>query len=287
MSSLRGAVVGMREHRLVKSRLASTGGRQWLSEISGMYLSAASILAFLIFWEVAVRVMRIPVYLLPPPSSVFMRAIEVRGPLATHAWSTIQEIMGGFGLSVVFGVLVGTFIVASGTLERILYPALILAQTVPKVALAPLFIIWLGFGIESKVVIAFLIAFFPVVINTTLGLRTPSDELIDLARSMGGSTYQVFVKIRFPSALPNIFAGLKVSSTFAVVGALVGEFVGSDRGLGYFLVVNQTMVETHNVFAAILVTAVLGMGFYAILGMLERLLIPWRQKSVEAENLLS
>ena len=188
--------------------------------------------ALLVVWEAGARVLGVPVFLLPPPSAIALSFIENWSLLLFHGWITTAEILLGFALSIVVGIPLALAIFLWPTFSRSILPLLVSTQAMPKVAVAPLFLVWFGFGLLPKVLIAFLIAFFPVVINTAVGLASIEPEKIYLARSMGFGASATFFKIRLPNALPAIFGGLKISITLAVVGAVVGEFVGGDAGLG-------------------------------------------------------
>jgi NitT/TauT family transport system permease protein len=195
--------------------------------------------------------------------------------LALHTAVTLYEILWGFALAVLIGVPLAMVIVASPSFERAVYPLLVASQSVPKIAVAPLLIFWAGLGIFPKILVAFLISFFPVVIDTVVGLRSVEPEMLHLARSMGASGPKVFLKIRLPHALPNVFAGLKVAVTLAVVGAIVGEFIQADRGLGYALLQANAMLNTKLSFATIVILAVIGVVLFAVVDRIERWLIPW------------
>jgi len=183
----------------------------------------------------------------------------------------------GFLLSVFGGVLIGAIVVSSRFCERFVYPMVVALNSVPKVAIAPLFVIWLGTGAEPKVAIAFLIAVFAVIVDTIHGLRSVPPDVADLGRVLRGRWYDVFFKIRLPSAMPSIIAGMKVAVSLALVGAIVGEFVSSQRGLGYVIMSAQGMFDTPRVFAALFFLALLGMLLYGALVWFERLAMPWRQ----------
>jgi len=185
-----------------------------------------------------------------------------------------MEIVLGFVLSVAIGVPLALAIYLWTPFARAVYPILVSSQAVPKVAVAPLFLVWFGFGLLPKVLIAFLIAFFPVVINTAMGLAALEREKLYLARSMGLGPVATFFKIQLPNALPSIFAGFKISITFAVVGAVVGEFVGGQGGLGYLLLIANGNMDTPLLFAGIVALTLLGVVFFALIGLLERLVLP-------------
>jgi NitT/TauT family transport system permease protein len=235
----------------------------------------ASVAAALAVWEAVVVGFRLPEYLLPPPSGILAALAQEWRYLALHTGVTVYEILCGFVLAAAVGVPLAVLIVYSPLLERALYPLLVASQSVPKIAIAPLLIFWAGLGLFPKVLVAFLIAFFPVVIDTVVGLRSVEPEMLHLARSMGASEGKVFLKIRLPHALPNIFAGFKVAVTLAVVGAIVGEFIQADRGLGYALLQANAMLNTRLSFATILILGAVGTVLFAVVDALERRLIPW------------
>jgi NitT/TauT family transport system permease protein len=225
-------------------------------------------------WEAAARVFSFPPYLLPAPSAIIDSMDTNAAVLIKQSVITTVEIMLGFALSVVVGVPLALAIFLWKPFARTVYPLLISSQAVPKVAIAPLFLVWFGFGLMPKVLIAFLIAFFPVVINTAMGLASVEREKIYLAQSMGLGAVSTFFKIQLPTAMPSIFAGLKISITFAVVGAVVGEFVGGQGGLGYLLLIANGNMDTALLFAGIVALTLLGIVLFALIGLIERLVLP-------------
>jgi NitT/TauT family transport system permease protein len=234
-----------------------------------------AMVGLLVVWQIFVIVFNIAPYLLPKPTDVLVTLIRDLPDLMAQSLVTIEEIVLGFALSVVVGIPLAVGIVTWRGFEKTVYPLLVASQTVPKVAIAPLFLVWFGFGQTPKVLIAFLIAFFPIVIDTAVGLRSVPTEMTDLAHSMGASPLALFWKIRFPYALPNVFGGLKVGITLAVIGAIVGEFVGADSGLGYVLVIANGRLNTSLLFAAILVLVLIGVVTFLIVDVAERFAIPW------------
>jgi len=239
--------------------------------------------ALVVGWEFGVKLGNVPAYLLPPPTAVFASLVNDWKVIYLNTFPTLIAILGGFALSVVIGIPLATVIVFSRLAERMLYPPMIASQAIPKVAIAPLFIVWMGFGVMPKVWIAFLIAFFPVVIDTVVGLRSVQPEMLQLGRSMGGGTLRVFLKLRLPNALPNIFAGLKVAIALAVVGAITGEFVGSQSGLGYLLTSASGQMDTALVFAVLVVISVIATLLFMIIEAVEKLVIPWHS-SMRSRN---
>lgn len=238
----------------------------------------------LLIWEFGVRLGHVPSYLLPPPSTIAATLVADWHMIYLNIESTLVAILGGFALSVVIGIPLATLIVFSRFAERALYPPMVASQAIPKVAVAPLFIVWMGYGIMPKLWIAFLIAFFPIVIDTVIGLRSLPPEMLQLGRSMGGGGLRVFLKLRLPSALPNLFGGMKVAITLAVVGAITGEFVGSQAGLGYLLTSASGQMDTALVFAVLVTISVIAMILFMIIEALERLTIPWHA-SMRSRNI--
>jgi NitT/TauT family transport system permease protein len=231
--------------------------------------------AFLVIWQIGVIVFRAPAYLLPPPSAIFHVIVDEFPRLLEHGWVTLYEMLLGYGLAVLVAVPLAIAITASQRFDRFVMPTLLFFQVVPKVAIAPLFLVWFGVGALPKVLVAFLISFFPIVIDAAVGLRSMSTEMNDLARSMGATRMQVFAQFRLPTSLPYLFSGLKVAATLAVAGAVVGEFVGADKGLGYLLLVTNSNLETALMFATIVALTIIGLVFFYLVEFLEALLIPW------------
>jgi NitT/TauT family transport system permease protein len=229
----------------------------------------------LVGWDLAVRLLGVPPYLVPRPGAVVTRIADDAALLARHGAITFAESVGGFLLSVALGVPLGMVLVGSRLLERAVMPLLVLSQSFPKIAIAPLIVIWFGLGVLPKLVIGFLIAFFPVVISAIAGMRSVDPDLLDLARSMQGTGLRTFLKIRVPFALPQMFAGFKVAVAFATVGAVVGEWVGAESGLGYLLLWANANLDTPLLFAILVCLMVIGLVLYYAVELLERLLLPW------------
>ncbi|HWV88731.1 MAG TPA: ABC transporter permease [Burkholderiales bacterium] len=235
----------------------------------------AGILVFLAVWEAGVRILKVPPYLMPPPSAVFFVFVNEFQKLLYHGWVTTYEMLAGYALAVAVAVPLAIAITSSERFDRFITPQMLFFQVVPKVAIAPLFLVWFGVGATPKILVAFLISFFPIVIDAAVGLRSMSAEMRDLARSMGASRWQVFAQFRLPTSLPYLFSGLKVAATLAVAGAVVGEFVGADKGLGYLLLVTNSNMETALMFATIVALTIIGLVFFYAVEFLEKLLIPW------------
>lgn len=235
----------------------------------------------LVVWDVFVRIFDIPAYLVPAPSLVLQEIIDRRMDLLHASMWTALEIWAGFGLAILVGLGLGIPIAYSRVLENSVLPLVVVLQVIPKVAVAPIFLIWLGYGLSPKILVACLIAFFPILINTIKGLRTVELELVQWIGTLGASRLQLFVKLALPWSLPYVFAAMKVAITFAVVGAIVGEFVGADRGLGYLILASTNVLDTKLTFAALAVLSLIGMISYWIVLLAERWLIPWEQSLEE------
>ncbi len=231
--------------------------------------------AFILLWQVAVSFLGVREYLLPSPLAVLREMFAGDIPWARHAWVTALEIVGAFALAGVSGVVLGIAIAWSPALSRALTPFLVFVNTLPKVAVAPLFLMWMGYGIFPNMLIGALIGFFPVVINTAVGLTQIDDDLIDLGRVFNAPKWKVFVKIRLPNAMPYILSALKITATAAVVGAVVGEFVASQRGLGYVIITTQSSMNTPAAFAALVWISLLGLLLFGLVALMARLFVPW------------
>ncbi len=247
----------------------------WRAAVMAKMLPLAGIVAFLVVWEVGVRVFKAPAYLIPAPSRIAGVFVDEFPKLVYHGWFTTYEMLLGFALAVAIAIPLAIGITSSQRFDRFITPQMLFFQVVPKVAIAPLFLVWFGVGTTPKVLVAFLIAFFPIVIDAAVGLRSMSSEMRDLARSMGASRWQVFARFRLPTSLPYLFSGLKVAATLAVAGAVVGEFVGADKGLGYLLLVTNSNMETALMFATIVALTVIGLVFFYAVEFVESILIPW------------
>jgi NitT/TauT family transport system permease protein len=236
--------------------------------------------AFFLVWEMLVHVLGMKAVILPPPTTTFGTMWAKRAYLLQHTWPTVIAISVGFLIAAVSGFAIAVAIAYSRRINEITYPFLVAAQVVPKIALAPLFLIWFGVGLLPKVIIAALIAFFPIVINTAKGLTSVEPELIQFMRSLGASWREIFFKISLPWALPYIFAAFKISITLAVVGAVVGEFIASDVGLGYVINYANITLETEVMFAGLLLLSAVGILLFLVIVLLERYVMSW-QAAVE------
>jgi NitT/TauT family transport system permease protein len=250
-----------------------------MRELWGRTARAGTVLAVLIgslvLWELTVLVFGPSPLILPAPSAIFASFLEAPSIYLRHAGFTLLTTAIGFGLAVGLGVALAIGIIYSRLLEHTVYTLLVTLNSVPKVALAPLFVIWMGTGAEPRVAIALMLALFPIVIDTVLGLRSVEPDMLSLARVYRASALKVLVRVRLPYALPSIFAGMKVGISFALVGAIVGEFVAGATGLGHLILIAQGQFDTPRVFVSLLALGVMGTALFYLIDLAERLMLPW------------
>jgi NitT/TauT family transport system permease protein len=246
--------------------------------LRGLMPALALAAALLVFWELVIRLFNVPTFVLPAPTAIVSSLVANWRALAVAAKATALEVLFGFVLSAAVGILVALAIVRFERFGRALYPLIVLFQNVPKVALAPIFILWSGYDLAPKILLIVVIAFFPVAIDMLAGLQSVEPSFVSLMRSVGASKGKIMLRVRIPHSLPHLMAGLKVAITFSVIGAIVGEFAGANRGLGYVIQFASTQLDTPLIFAALIVVSVLGLAFYYIVEFAERVLVPWAPK---------
>lgn len=254
------------------------------SRTGARWNTALGFVGMLVLWEAAVRLLGVKLYILPPPSIVAATLWTKGGTIATAAWYTAQPMLIGFVLAVVIGVALALAFAVSRLFEQVVYPQIVFLQIIPKIAVAPLFMIWFGYGLTSKVLVVFLLSFFPVVVSAVQAFRSVDPDILDLARVTGASSVRMFWRVQVPHALPTLFTGIKVAAALAATAAVVAEFVSSDRGLGYLLVDYTNRFETPGVFAAILVLSLMGLLLYGAVELIERVSIPWHVSRRLAEG---
>ena len=235
----------------------------------------AGLAIIILIWHYYVVLMQVPVVVLPTPLQVLKAMIDEARILTEEGWVTALECIYGFALSLVIGIPIAVVMTYSRMANHMFYPLLVASQSIPKVAVAPILLVWFGTGIKSKLAMAFVIAFFPVVVDTATGLRSTSPDLLELARSLQCTRLQTFFKIQLPSALPSIFSGAKIAVTLSVIGAVIGEFIGSNEGLGNLLLTANSQLNSPLVWASLTVLSVLGMILYGLVVLAEKLMMPW------------
>lgn len=266
----------------VESILAAQreSGVQRVGRVAGKVLrpTMAIALAIVAWWLVGDYVFGWDTVAVPSPSEVWVELVNSSDRLPHHTWVTLYETLVGYGIAIVIGIPIAALIASSKFFEETVYPVLVGFNAIPKIAIAPILIIWLGFGAGPKVAMVLLVCFFPIVISTATGLKSAQPELLELSRSLSASQAQQFVKVRFPAALPHIFVGLKVAITLAVIGAVVGEFVGATEGLGYVIVASGQTANTPLAFAAIVVLSVMSIVLFYAIVLIEKIVVPWSEQ---------
>lgn len=240
--------------------------------------------ALLLLWEVLVEIFHIPAFILPPPRDLYTAFVDKFYILYKHAIITFSEAVGGFALSFILGVAFAVGVVYSRRIQNTIYPLIVILYAMPKSAFAPLMVIWIGYGLFSKIAIAFLVAFFPIVVNTVVGLKEVEPELLDLARINKGSPFDVFRKIRLPNSLPYMFAGIKVALVLSVTGAIVAEFVAANEGLGYLILQANYSLDTALALVILLILALLSLALFMGVEILQRKMAPWSAEVRQIEG---
>ena len=251
--------------------------KAYLSLVSQWAPPAVIILLALATWEVAVRLFNVAPWLLPPPSAIAAELVESRSLLLRHTWVTLEEVLLGFTLALVVGIALAMAIAYSRIVERAAYPFVIASQTVPVIVIAPLLLIWIGYGIWPKVIVVVLISFFPIVVNMVDGLKSADPDMLNMMRSLGASRWQLFTKVQAPASVPFLFSGIRVAIAVSVIGAVIGEWVGASAGLGYLMTRSAPQFLTDRVFASIFILSVMGIVLFALVVLAERYALPWYQ----------
>ena len=248
---------------------------EWIKNNSQTILT---FIIVLLVWHFGVVLFGVKEFILPTPIAAIQTLFQGKFRWPMNFMATFYEVVGGFLISGLVGVILGVAVVWSEWLKRTILPLLVFLNSLPKIAVAPLFMIWFGYGILPNILIVFLISFFPVVINTATGLMAVEEDLLDLVNYLHATKWQKMRKIQLPNSLPYVFSGLKIAATTAVTGAIVGEFVASDKGLGSVIIASQTTLATPVIFGSLILITVIGMVLFGFVGIMERTLMPWEKK---------
>jgi putative hydroxymethylpyrimidine transport system permease protein len=255
---------------------ASTSQRRTSGRLRRYGPAAGLVVLLIVLWEAAARIFSIPEYILPSPTEILQAARDERTTLGTATWTTLEEVILGFGGAVFFAIAVAIVLHLSDTLRQAVYPLLIGSQTVPIVVIAPILAIMMGYGIGPKLVIIGLICFFPIVVNTLDGLRSVDPDLQRLLRTLDAGKWTTFRRVNFPSALPQLFSGIRIAATYATIGAVFGEWSGSTDGLGYLMLQATPQLQTALVFASIGILTAVSITLFLMVSLIERILVPWK-----------
>ena len=260
------------------TRAVGAGTRPHKPDLSGVAWGGLPVFVIAVLfgaWEASVRLADVAEWLLPPPSKIFAELYNSRDLLWTHTLVTLQEVLLGFAVALGAGVVLALGIAFSRLIQRSLYPFVIASQTIPIIAIAPLLLIWVGYGIMPKVIVVALIAFFPIVVNMVDGLKAVDPDMVSMMRTFGASRWQVFTKLQVPTSLPYLFSGVKIAVAVSVIGAVIGEWVGASRGLGYLMTRSIPQFQTDRVFAAIFILSVMGIVLFLVAALAEKIALPW------------
>lgn len=252
--------------------------------ISGRLAPYIAFIVFLGVWELSVRVYKIPEYILPGPTMIIKTLGAGYSLLLVHTATTLNEALLGFSLAIVFAFVVAFLLTSIKWLNQALYPMLIVSQTIPIITLAPLFLIWFGWGILPKIIVVVLVCFFPVVISLIKGLSSVDPDLLNLFRSMGASRMATFKMVKLPSAMPVFFSGLKISASYSIMAAVIGEWLGASQGLGYYMTISQKSFKVDQVLAAVVIISVVSLLMVKIIDLAEWLLVPWNRNYQELDG---
>ncbi len=247
-------------------------------KIKDYLIQIVFVLSILFFWELLVRVYQVPAWRLPAPSKIVMSLIDLRELLLDHSIRTLQEAIIGLAMAIAAGIAMGAVAHEFPLIRKTIYPLLVVSQTIPIIVLAPLLVIWLGYGLLPKLLVVALACFFPIAVNTVAGMEQTDIEVKGLLRSMGYQRWMIFKIASIPSAMPVIFSGIRIAATYAIMAAVVAEWMGSDKGLGVFVIRSFNSYLTDRVFAGIILISLFSIGLFALVGVLERLIIPWHYK---------
>jgi ABC-type nitrate/sulfonate/bicarbonate transport system permease component len=249
-------------------KLVSTGNK---------ILPMIFIIVLIALWEIIIKVFQVPKYILPAPTVIFHALIESREILWQHTQTTLIEASIGFFIATLFAIILAGLMNKSKLLKRVLYPILIISQTVPIIALAPIFMIWFGFNILPKVIIVVLVCFFPIVINVTEGLENVDKDMINLMKVMKASTWDIFTKVQLPATLPAFFSGLKIAATYSIMGAVIGEWIGAKSGLGVYMTRAMSSFRTEALFADIVIIVFISISIFKVIELLGKKIMPWNR----------
>lgn len=248
-------------------------------------IPATGLAILIALWQAVVTLFDIPAWKLPAPSSIANELVVSRSLFLKHTWVTLAEALYGLTIAFLFSVVVATAMAFSRSFQRAIYPLLIASQTIPIIVIAPLLLIWVGYGLAPKIIVVVLVTFFPLVVNVMDGLRSVEPDMTNMMRTLGAKRWQIFAKVQVPTALPYLFSGAKIAATFSIIGAIIGEWVGASAGLGYLTRSSVPLFLTARSFGAVVILALLGIGLFLIVALIERLALPWQYNARRAKAL--
>lgn len=253
-------------------------------DLTGWLIPALLLMLTVVIWEAWVWIDDTPAWFMPAPSAIAEETVSSRSLLWEHTWTTLQEVLLGYVIALVIGITTALLIAFSPIAERTVYPIIVASQAIPIIALAPILLIWFGFGMTPKVIVVVLLCYFPIAVNMADGLRAADADALNLLRSMGANRWQVMRIVRIPSSLPYLISGARIAAAVSVIGAIVGEWVGASSGLGYLMTRAASQFLTERLFAAVAISAFLGIAMFVIVALIGRLLVPWAEEGRSRRN---
>lgn len=238
-------------------------------------------MVILLIWQVAVDKWQVPQYILPSPKDIIITLVNILPSITSHIYTSLYEALIGFAISIVFALILAILMDNIKLIKKCLYPIIVVSQTIPIIALAPLFIIWFGFGIMPKIVVVVLVCFFPIVVSLIDGLESVDNDMVNLLKTMGAGRFQIFTMVKLPSSTVNFFSGLRIAATYSIMGAVIGEWLGGDKGLGVYMIRAKNSYALDKVFAVIIIIVILSMALFGLLYLLQYILTPWTRNSKE------
>ena len=238
----------------------------------------------LFIWQIAIDKWKVPQYILPSPKEIILTLIDILPSITKHIYATLYEALVGFIISIVVALFLAILMDNVKLIKKCLYPILVVSQTIPIIAIAPLFVIWFGFGLLPKIIVVVLVCFFPIVISLIDGLESVDKDMINLLKTMGASKFQIFTLVKLPSSTVNFFSGLRIAATYSIMGAVIGEWLGGDKGLGVYMIRAKNSYALDKVFAVIIVIVILSMALFALLHVLQYFFTPWSRDKEQKKN---
>ena len=238
----------------------------------------------LFIWQIAIDKWKVPQYILPSPKEIILTLIDILPSITKHIYATLYEALVGFIISIVVALFLATLMDNVKLIKKCLYPILVVSQTIPIIAIAPLFVIWFGFGLLPKIIVVVLVCFFPIVISLIDGLESVDKDMINLLKTMGASIFQIFTLVKLPASSVNFFSGLRIAATYSIMGAVIGEWLGGDKGLGVYMIRAKNSYAIDKVFAVIIVIVMLSMALFGLLYLLQYFVTPWSRSKEEKKN---
>ncbi|MBU3128148.1 ABC transporter permease [Clostridium tagluense] len=241
-------------------------------------------LIILFIWQIAIDKWKVPQYILPSPKDIIITLVNILPSITKHIYATLCEALIGFTISILLALILAILMDNVKLIKKCVYPILVVSQTIPIIALAPLFVIWFGFGTLPKIIVVVLVCFFPIVISLMDGLESVDTDMVNLLKTMGASKFKIFTMVKLPASTVNFFSGLRIAATYSIMGAVIGEWLGGDNGLGVYMIRAKNSYALDKVFAVIIIIVLLSMGLFGLLYLLQYFFTPWSRNKADKKN---